>query len=90
MSLLLKNANYTISQKDLLIDINITSEPGKLATIVGPNGAGKSTALKLMSGDLLPTEGSISINKKNIIFFPFVEIHGIILLNNWQQKINLF
>ena len=66
MSLLLKNANYTISQKELLININITSEPGKLVTIVGPNGAGKSTALKLMSGDLLPTKGSISINKKNI------------------------
>ena len=41
MSLLLKNANYTISQKELLININITSEPGKLVTIVGPNGAGE-------------------------------------------------
>ena len=74
MSLLLKNANYTISQKDLLIDINITSEPGKLVTIVGPNGAGKSTALKLMSGDLLPTEGSISINKKNINAYKAIEL----------------
>ena len=74
MSLLLKNANYTISQKELLININITSEPGKLVTIVGPNGAGKSTALKLMSGDLLPTEGSISINKKNINAYKAIEL----------------
>ena len=66
MSLVLKNANYTVSQKELLRNVSITSEPGKLTTIVGANGAGKSTALKLMSGDLLPTEGSISINKKDI------------------------
>ena len=66
MSLLLKNANYTINQQELLKNVSITTEPGKLTTIVGANGAGKSTALKLMTGDLLPTEGSISINEKNI------------------------
>ncbi len=74
MSLLLKNANYTIGKKELLFDISITGEPGKLITIVGPNGAGKSTALKLMSGDLLPTEGSILINKKNINAYKAMEL----------------
>tara|TARA_Y100000994_G_scaffold229781_1_gene215021 strand:- start:432 stop:1205 length:774 start_codon:yes stop_codon:yes gene_type:complete len=66
MSLQLENANYTINQKSLLKNVSITSAPGRLTTIIGANGAGKSTALKLMSGDLLPTEGSISINQKNI------------------------
>ena len=74
MSLLLKNANYTIDKKELLVNISITGEPGKLITIVGPNGAGKSTALKLMSGDLLPTEGSILINKKNINAYKAMEL----------------
>ena len=66
MSLLLKNANYTIRQRELIKNVSITTEPGSLTTIIGANGAGKSTALKLMSGDLLPTDGSISINKQDI------------------------
>ena len=74
MSLLLKNANYAIGNKELLFNISITGEPGKLITIVGPNGAGKSTALKLMSGDLTPTEGSILINKKNINAYKAMEL----------------
>ena len=74
MSLLLRNANYTISQKELLKNVSITTEPGRLTTIVGANGAGKSTALKLMSGDLLPTEGSITINKQDINFYSAGEL----------------
>ena len=66
VSLLLEDADYEIDQTELLKKISISSEPGQMTTIIGPNGAGKSTALKLMSGDLLPTQGSMSVNQQNI------------------------
>lgn len=43
--------------KDLTIQIN----KGELVGFLGPNGAGKTTTLKLLSGLLYPTSGSLSI-----------------------------
>lgn len=77
MSLLLQNATYRIGNKELIKSVTIFSEPGHLTAIVGPNGAGKSTALKLMCGDLQLTEGTASVNKKNIYSYTPKELAGI-------------
>ena len=44
-----------------LKDISFKAEGGKVCAIMGENGAGKSTLLKILSGDIRPDEGSISI-----------------------------
>jgi ABC-type multidrug transport system ATPase subunit len=45
------------------LDIEITS-PGSLA-VLGPNGSGKSTFLQLISGSMLPTEGSVNYSTED-------------------------
>ena len=42
-------------------DLNLTIEKGKLFGMIGPNGAGKSTSIKLMTGIIAPTEGSVLV-----------------------------
>ena len=42
-------------------DISFTIEPGEVVGFLGPNGAGKTTTLKMLSGLLYPTEGSVSV-----------------------------
>ena len=37
-----------------------TFEPGSATAVLGPNGAGKSTLLNTFSGQLLPTEGTLT------------------------------
>ncbi|MDD6225352.1 MAG: ABC transporter ATP-binding protein [bacterium] len=37
-------------------------EDGKITGFIGPNGAGKSTTLKMITGVIFPTQGSITIN----------------------------
>lgn len=46
----------------VLDDVSLDVEYGKVLALVGPNGAGKSTLLSTMSGDLMPTQGSIELN----------------------------
>ena len=45
-----------------LHDINFDIKKGECVGIIGTNGAGKSTILKIITGVLAPTEGSVDIN----------------------------
>ncbi|MEI7998369.1 MAG: ATP-binding cassette domain-containing protein, partial [Candidatus Omnitrophota bacterium] len=48
--------------KRVLFDgVNVTFNPGNCYGIIGANGSGKSTFLKLLSGDLDSTSGTISV-----------------------------
>ncbi|MEO6087090.1 MAG: ATP-binding cassette domain-containing protein [Umezawaea sp.] len=48
------------SGKKLLSDVGIDIRPGELIAVVGPSGAGKSTLLKVMTGELVPSSGSVT------------------------------
>lgn len=41
--------------------IDLTIGPGELVGLIGHNGAGKSTVLKMLAGQLLPTEGVVRV-----------------------------
>lgn len=43
-------------------NINLNIEEGASVGFIGPNGAGKSTTIKMLTGILKPTEGSIMVN----------------------------
>ena len=43
-------------------DISMNVEQGEIVGYLGPNGAGKSTTIKMMTGVLEPTSGSIIVN----------------------------
>lgn len=45
----------------LFQDVNLKFTSGNCYGIIGANGAGKSTFLKVISGDLTPTKGSVTI-----------------------------
>jgi len=43
-------------------DISFTINKGEIVGYIGPNGSGKSTTIKMMSGILKPTSGTVTIN----------------------------
>ena len=45
-----------------LNDISLTIKKGETVGIIGKNGAGKSTILKIITGVLTPTSGSVQVN----------------------------
>ncbi len=53
---------YSLKNKVLLKDVNLSIAPGETLGIVGPNGSGKSTLLKLLSGIQTPSSGEVRLN----------------------------
>ena len=48
----------------LFEDVTTTFLPGRRYAITGPNGAGKSTLMKILTGEIEPSKGSVTRPKK--------------------------
>lgn len=55
------NVSLDFSGSKLFSDVNLLFNPGNCYGIIGANGAGKSTFLRILSGDLDPTTGTVEI-----------------------------
>lgn len=56
---------YTLEgELDVLKNINLTLEEGKILALVGPSGCGKSTIMNILSRLITPTRGEVIINGK--------------------------
>jgi len=53
------NPQYT--SKRAIEDINFSVNPGEMIGYIGPNGAGKSTTIKMLTGILKPTSGTVRV-----------------------------
>lgn len=61
--LILQNISYTHPNKNLLFEnINLTVNQHEKIALIGNNGSGKSTLLKLISKELQPLNGQLSVN----------------------------
>ncbi len=59
--------------KEILKNINLTLEKGKLYAITGPNGGGKTSIAKVIMGIYQPTEGQIFLDGEDITNFSITE-----------------
>ena len=50
--------------------ISFTVERGEVLGFLGPNGAGKSTTMRMVTGFIPPSEGSVSIGGHDMIDDP--------------------
>ena len=53
--------SYTVGTKALK-GVSMQIEDGEFAFLVGPSGSGKSTIIKLITGELKPTSGTVHVN----------------------------
>lgn len=63
----LKNIEKSFGKYQVLKNISLNIEPGKITAIVGPNGSGKTTIIKSILGLVQPDKGEILFNNKSVI-----------------------
>ncbi len=55
----LEKIGVDIERRSLLDKVDLNVAPGEVVTLVGPNGGGKSTLLRVVIGDVAPTQGTL-------------------------------
>jgi ATPase subunit of ABC transporter with duplicated ATPase domains len=63
------NVTLRVGKKALFEDVNIKFTEGNCYGLIGANGAGKSTFLKILSGQLEPTNGDVVISQGQRLSF---------------------
>lgn len=56
------NLSLRYGKRVLFDEVNLKFTPGNCYGVIGANGAGKSTFLKILSGEVDPTTGQVSMN----------------------------
>ena len=71
--IVIEGLNKTIKKSQVLYDINLTFDGGKIYGLKGKNGSGKTMLMRAISGLIVPTSGTITINNETMgkqISFP--------------------
>ncbi|MDF1564693.1 MAG: ABC transporter ATP-binding protein [Deltaproteobacteria bacterium] len=53
-------------------DLSFEAEPGEILGLLGPNGAGKTTTLRMLTGALSPTSGTVRIGGHDLFEEPLL------------------
>ena len=61
-----ENIYYRVGKKIILDNVNVEFLPGEFNMILGPNGSGKSSFLRIFSGELPATDGTVYYEGKKI------------------------
>ena len=64
------NVTLRFGKKALFEDVNIKFTEGNCYGLIGANGAGKSTFLKILSGEIEPSKGDVTMNVRETFSSP--------------------
>lgn len=64
------NVSHHYGRQASVTNLSLALQHGEVMALLGTNGAGKTTTLRLLTGDLVPDEGVISINNVDLNLHP--------------------
>ena len=70
MSLSVREMTKTYGTQVAVNDISFAARPGEIVGFLGPNGAGKSTTMKVATGYLPPTQGTVEVCGHDVVEEP--------------------
>ena len=70
----LRNIHFSYDKKPFIEDLNISFNRGEMVSVLGPNGSGKSTVVKILTGEMKPNHGQVSLEEANIHSIPIRQL----------------
>ncbi|MGA9225459.1 MAG: ATP-binding cassette domain-containing protein [Mesobacillus sp.] len=85
-----QNVGLRYGDRKLFEDVNIKFNPGNCYGLIGANGAGKSTFIKILSGEIEPQSGNVSMTpgerlavlKQNHFEYEDVEVLKVVIMGH--------
>ena len=68
----LSRVSYSVAAVQLLDNISFDVRRGEILAIIGPNGAGKTSLLKVLGGELTPSQGDIFMANTALADWPLL------------------
>ena len=90
------NLSLRYGKRTLFEDVNLKFTPGNCYGVIGANGAGKSTFMKILSGEIDPSSGSVSftpgermavLNQDHYAFDEFPVIETVLMGHKELYKV---
>ena len=63
----LNGISKSFGKTQVLSDLDVFFEGGKITAVLGPNGSGKTTLMKSILGMVIPEKGTIKVRGRNIL-----------------------
>jgi ATPase subunit of ABC transporter with duplicated ATPase domains len=60
-SLHARNVSLALGPRHVLVNVDLSLDPGHRIGLIGPNGVGKSTLLRVLAGAMRPDSGAVSL-----------------------------
>ena len=79
-AIIVKNLTKTFGDVTAVNDVSFSVKKGELFGLLGPNGSGKTTMIKMLTGQIKPTQGEITVQETDVLKNPILtrEVVGII------------
>lgn len=72
-----RDVHYGFGRRAIFSGLDIKARRGRITAIMGPSGTGKTTLLRLITGQITPRQGSVTVFGQDVSSLPQRELYGL-------------